>query len=348
MKLLFLPENPAELVGLAANLVPLPLAHTHLFSVAARAIYDSTEAGIFEALAEGPLTAKEIAKACALDESALNALLGVLVAGGYLRLRRGRFALSGGMRKWLLAGSPHSIRDQLLFMRSVWSWLEQMPAFLRTGKGIRYHETFGPAEWELYQRGMEAVARGSASEVARKTPVPAKATAMLDIGGSHGLYSVALCRRHERLSSTILDLPPAVEKARPLLARHGMGERVRYEAGDALGWEMGEARYDLVFVSSLMHHLSREESRALSLRVARALKPGGYFAIQEFIRPEEPGKADIVGSILNLFFALSSAAGTWSRAELEAWQAEAGLVRHKAIRFVTMPGFMQIVARRRR
>jgi SAM-dependent methyltransferase len=346
MKLLFLPENPAELFGLAANLVPLPLAHTQLFSLAARAIYDATEAGIFEALAAGPLDAAAIAKACGLDRGALEALLGLLAAGGYLRQRQGRFALAPKMRKWLLADGPSSIRDQLLFMRSVWSWLDAMPTFLRSGKGIRYHESFGPEQWELYQRGMEAVARGSAAEVARKTPLPRDATAMLDIGGSHGLYSVALCRRHKALASTILELPAAVDKARPLLARHGMGQRVRFEAGNALDWEMGEGRYDLVFVSSLMHHLSREDNRALAGRIARALKPGGFFAIQEFIRPQQAGKADIVGSILNLFFAFTSMAGTWSEGELEAWQAEAGLVPHKVIGLVTMPGFRQIVARR--
>jgi SAM-dependent methyltransferase len=346
MKLLFLPGNAAELAGLAANLVPLPLAHTHLFSFAARAIYDATEAGIFEALAERPLSAAELAAACKLDEAALIALLGILVTGNYLRYRQGRYALHGKMRKWLLAASPHSIRDQLLFMRSVWGWLDALPDFLRSGAGIRYHESFTPAQWELYQRGMEAVARVSAAEVARKTPLPRGATAMLDLGGSHGLYSVALCRRHADLASTILDLPAAVEKAKPLLARHNMGERVRYEAGDVLTAELGDRRYDLVFASSLLHHLTRAQNAALARRVARALKPGGSFVIQEFIRPEEPGQSDIVGAVLNLFFALSSSAGTWSEAEMKAWQEEAGLTPQRVIRLATMPGFRQVVARR--
>jgi hypothetical protein len=54
--------------------------------------------------------------------------------------------------------------------------------------------------------------------VARTLPIPPSPTAMLDLGGSHGLYSVALCRRYPTLDGTILE-PPQVEEATRLLAR---------------------------------------------------------------------------------------------------------------------------------
>ena len=49
---------------------------------------------------------------------------------------------------------------------------------------------------------------------------------MLDIGGSHGYYSVALCRRHPSLRAVILDLSEAVTHAERILDREGMGDRV--------------------------------------------------------------------------------------------------------------------------
>ena len=55
----------------------------------------------------------------------------------------------------------------------------------------------------LYQEGMRDLSINVAKEVASKIPVPKDATAMLDIGGSHGLFSIELCKRHPRLSSTI-------------------------------------------------------------------------------------------------------------------------------------------------
>ena len=43
---------------------------------------------------------------------------------------------------------------------------------------------------------MRSVASSWAAEVGRRTPVPKGAKDLLDIGGSHGLLSVELCRRH--------------------------------------------------------------------------------------------------------------------------------------------------------
>jgi tRNA A22 N-methylase len=48
--------------------------------------------------------------------------------------------------------------------------------------------------------------------------VPRGARDLLDIGGSHGYYSVALCRRHPTLRAVILDLPQAVVHAETILA----------------------------------------------------------------------------------------------------------------------------------
>src|SRR5437762_687641 len=80
------------------------------------------------------------------------------------------------------------------------------------------HAAMSGDDWGLYQRGMRAQATFAVPEVARRTPVPRGARDMLDIGGSHGYFSVALCRRHAGLRATVLDLPAAVAHAAPLLA----------------------------------------------------------------------------------------------------------------------------------
>ena len=66
------------------------------------------------------------------------------------------------------------------------------------------------------------------------------ADSMLDIGGGHGHFSAAFCRRHPRLKSTILELPEAIPHAAPLLAKEGLGDRVIHRAGDARIAELGE------------------------------------------------------------------------------------------------------------
>jgi ubiquinone/menaquinone biosynthesis C-methylase UbiE len=101
---------------------------------------------------------------------------------------------------------------------------------------------------------------GIARYVPKVTPMPSNPTAMLDIGGSHGLYCVELCRKYPTLKATILDLPEAVEKARPILAKYSMGDRIDYWVGNVLTDSFGENRYDLVLMSSLMHHFNAEQN----------------------------------------------------------------------------------------
>jgi predicted O-methyltransferase YrrM len=193
----------------------------------------------------------------------------------------------------------------------------------------------GPA----YQRGMRTLASTVASEIARRLAVPRSARDMLDIDGSHGYYSVVLCRSHYGLRAVVLDLPEAVEHAAPLLAAEGMGDRVVHRAGDALTDQLGDEAYDLVIVSQLVHHFSEQQNRELAARVARALRPGGgIHAIIDAFRPASPKDAGQVGALLEFYFALTSQSGTWTSQEMAVWQRDAGMRPRRPLRFRTAPG----------
>lgn len=307
----------------------------------------ATKLGVFEALAEGAKRADEVATALDADTRATEKLLNSLLAPGYLRFGNGRYSLGRDARKWLVADSPQSLRDAVLGLEVLeWAAMERLEEFVRTGRPLRIHEEMTDTEWQLYQREMRAIAALSAEEVARRIPVPDGARDMLDIGGSHGYLSVRICRRHPELRSTVLDLPQAVQHARPILERERMGDRVVHRVGNALTDELGENAYDLVLIANLVHHFDEEQNRELARRVARALRPGGFYIISDLIRPSEPGKGGQVGAFMDLFFALTSEAGTWSFDELAAWQRDAGLEPQKPIRLRTGPGVGMQTARK--
>src|SRR6266576_2131535 len=121
-------------------------------------------------------------------------------------------------RKWLLKSSPQSLYDYMLFNFLNWTWDERFEDFLRTGKPTHIHQEMSKDEWRVYQRAMRSLAGFSAFEVARRIPMPRGALRMLDLGGSHGYYSVMLCRRYPELRSVVFDLPEAVEHAATILA----------------------------------------------------------------------------------------------------------------------------------
>jgi ubiquinone/menaquinone biosynthesis C-methylase UbiE len=348
MKIDARPQNLLEWIALKLNLVPIPLGHSHMMFTLSRAVLEATRLNVFEAAKDSPVTLEEIAAKCELNTRALHSLLHVLVSAGYFKYRRGKYELTRLSKKWCLKDGQSSVYNQQIFNLTCWRWMDYMGEFLKTGKGLQYHETLTEEEWKWYQLGMEDVSRDTAKAAPKNIPLPSNPTSMLDIGGSHGLYSVELCKKYPTLSSTILDLPQAVEKARPILARYGMGDRVQYWTGDALKEDLEENKYDLVLVSSLMHHFTFEQNNDLAKRVSKALKPGGTFVIQEFTRPEEGDQMDMIGTISDLFFNLSSTSGTWSLKELKAFQSGAGLQQPKVNRFITIPGYVQICARKNR
>jgi SAM-dependent methyltransferase len=331
-------QGPMERLGFATGMVPTPMLEPYGAGFG-RALMVATRLGVFDALAAGPLSASSVAESCALDARATEKLLNLLVGMRYLRRSKdGPYRLTKLARTWLLEDSPRSVRDMVLMKFLEWRWIEGLEEFVRTGEALDVHTDMSTDDWRVYQLGMRAQAGAAAGWFARGVPVPKGARRMLDIGGSHGYQSVELCRRHPGLSSVVLDLPEAVEQAAPILAAEGMGDRVVHRAGDVLTDDLGSGEYDLILAFSLVHHFDAETNRALTVRCARALRPGGLFVIGDLVRPESTQGANAFDLFYDLYFALTSRSGLWSFDEMAEWQRAAGLVPRKPTRLVMGQG----------
>jgi SAM-dependent methyltransferase len=203
-------------------------------------------------------------------------------------------------------------------------------------------------DWGVYQRGMRSGIEMPAHWVARNLPLSRTARQMLDIGGAHGYFSVAICRRHPQLRATIHELPEAIKHAGPLLAKEEMGDRVVHRPGDVLTEDIGSDIYELVLMSAVVHHFDDATNRQLMRRIGRALRPDGIVAIWEPVRQDAAGKIRQIGGLLDLFFGFFSQAGTWSAAEVASWFREAGLESSRERRPWMMPDLALHTARKSR
>ena len=323
------PDNLLERLALLSGMLPPGIFECWFGIMLARTVMAATKLDVFESLAAGPLTADEVAQRCGTHPRATEKLLNALVGVGCLQVRAGRYGLRRSLRSWALKDGKHSFRDQNLLHYLEWHWWEHCEEYVRTGKPLHVHQTMTEEQWGVYQRGMRSGIEMNAHWVARHLPLPGTARQMLDIGGSHGYFSVAICRRHAQLRATILDLPEAIKHAAPLLAREGMGDRVIHRAGSALTEDLGTEVYDLVFLAAVVHHFDETTNQHLMQRIARALRPGGIVAIWEPVRQDRAGRIRQIGGLLDLFFGFFSEAGTWSRAEVAGWFREAGLEAQK-------------------
>jgi 2-polyprenyl-3-methyl-5-hydroxy-6-metoxy-1,4-benzoquinol methylase len=346
MKLRLGAENLLEWIALRFNLAPRPLIETQVAFSAAMAIMTAAELGIFQALGTGARKAQEVADSCGTHPRGTQELLNCLVGVGYLRWSHGTYSLKRSYRKWLLSGSQVNLLAKLRLQLLEWNWLGKLGEYVRNGQPLDLHRSFSATEWELYQEGMRDLSFAAAREMATKIPVPPGATRMLDIGGSHGLYSIELCERHPALASTIMELPGAIESSRAIARRYDTTGRVTHEPGNVLTDDLTENAYDLVLINNLVHHFTEEQNRAVAAKVARALKPSGIYAIGDMIRTDTPGEGGVIASTLSLYFSLTSAGRNWSTREMESWQSAAGLVPKGTVSFASLPGWKMVIARK--
>jgi 2-polyprenyl-3-methyl-5-hydroxy-6-metoxy-1,4-benzoquinol methylase len=344
MKLKIAPQNFIERMAIMLNLVPAPLMDTQIAFIGARAIMTGSELGIFEILGKDSKTFQQIAASCKTHPVATKQLLDCLTGIGYLKWRNDKYSLRPKYYKWLLKEYPSNFIGKLRFQISEWNWMAQLEDYVRTGKPLELHAIITESEWAGYQNGMRDISVIAARELAGKIKLPAQASTMLDIGGSHGLYSIELCKKYPGLTSTILELPGAIDSASALAAAHGLTDRVKYQSGNALTDELGVEQYDLIMINNVVHHFTADQNVKLAQKVARALKPMGIYVIGEVIRGNNPGKGGADAWCASLYFSLTSESGAWSIEEIKAWQQNAGLKTQRAISLMKGPGFKVVVA----
>jgi predicted TPR repeat methyltransferase len=94
---------------------------------------------------------------------------------------------------------------------------------------------------------------------------------MIDLGGGHGLYAIALARANLHLTAWVFDFPYVTRLAARFIRQY-RAERVHTFPGNFLTDDFG-SRYDLVFSSSN----PSGKSIPMVPRIADALNPGGFF-----------------------------------------------------------------------
>ena len=336
MRVGIIPQTIIERLALVTGRVPEPIVEAFLPLVLARSIMAATRLGVFAALVGEPRAADEVARVCGADRRAMEKLLGVLVSAGYLSERGGQYALTRKARAWLIPRSPADVSAYIRFNYLQWDWLGELERFVRTGAPISFHSALTPEQWQDYEQGMVAIARLTLPEVVWRTSVPAGATSMLDLGGGLGMAAARFIQRHPAMRATVMDLPQALQTAVTLPAE--VESRITREAGDALTTDLGHESYDLIYVANLLHHFDAGQIAGLAARISAALRPGGIWVIQDGAREWRKRSERMPAALGDLYFALTSASGFWSFAEMADWQRRAGLQPRRPIRLLTAPG----------
>lgn len=159
---------------------------------------------------------------------------------------------------------------------------------------------------------------------------------LIDVGGCHGAYSMALAQRYPLLSATVYELPRVVPVARELVAEAGMPGQVAVQEGDFQCEELG-AGYDLALVFGVLNGEPPAGRPALIRKVYSALNPGGWIVLRDFVLdPDRAGPPEAALFAMQMLLATESG-GLDTRADWDAWLADAGFT---GIREIPLPDWI--------
>ena len=353
------PGGPLEWLLVKMNLIPTPLIDSFSAMMNAKAILAANELGLFNALAERPLTVRVLAKHLGASVRGVSDLADALAANGYLARKGDRVSLSRISRKWLVSSSPNYIGNMLEHVNDLWAvWLNLEEA-IRVGAppAAHYEDWLKDKDYKhILSRhivGLRDAARLSAPEMLRAVRLPAAKQArgadstsrrLLDIGGGHGGYSIAFCQKYADLTAIVFDLEATVEIGREIVAREQMAGRVEFQAGDFLKDDF-DTGYAAALYFNILHNFSEKDNKCVLAKAYAALRPGGVLAVWDMFK-ETAGERDALPALMALHMLVASGGTSYVIDDVDGWLEEIGFrhIVHKKTR--TLPGYTFVIARK--
>jgi len=241
------------------------------------AVTTALDLGLFEILQE-PKTGKECAVVLGCRADLMDLLCRSLVTAGLLETDGERFRTSQTARSYLVSHSPFCQQHAIAFQRRLAGLWADLPQILKDGpvaydRAEMFRDVIIPSMAENCRCGLLQNVIG---QVAALPEFPA-AKRLLDLGGGHGLYAIALCQKNPGLEATVFDLPPVIDATSSFIARYG-ADRVSARPGDFFCDPIGSG-YDIIFSSSNPGGKVPE----LIPKISEALNYGGLFINKQVI-----------------------------------------------------------------
>lgn len=337
--------NPFTKILAAFGVIPTPLLTGYWGMMSSRSLIAAVNLGVFESLAAGPKTPEEVAEEVGLDLIGTEALLNALNGFGYVRRRSGRYANARAVKTWLESGARFPMTEAFGLFHVLWDELDDVEGRLRKGGARDFHRQDRDAEfWDRYQRALAAFAKLTSAEIVRRVSLDGSPGRLLDVGGGHGVYSAAFCRRFPALQAEIIDLPAAAEVGAAMIAEAGFSDRVSFRRGDLVGMDWGEG-YDAVLMFNVVHTLTPAEVPQVFGQARAALRDGGTFVVLDSAHRGGSGDIDATGGANELMFWVINGTRAYPESDMVRWMSGAGFSDVRTAHLLSVPQSVLITGR---
>jgi C-methyltransferase len=297
-----------------------------------RAVYVIAELGIADMLADGPMTARQLAEATQSDEPSLYRVLRLLAALGVLTEDEGRSFGLTLLGDRLRTDAPASMRAWAMLTDSIGGVQSFGPIVetVRTGKpglSIAYGMTgfeylaAHPQQAVKFQAAMSERTAGFAPSVATEYDFSAART-VADIGGGKGTLLAAVLQKHAHLRGVLLERPHVAAEAAAVLEAAGVANRCEVITGDFFARVPAGA--DIYMLANVLHDWDDARSVDILANCRAAMAPGGRVLVVERLIPDDPVDAvPVLLSDINMLVLTGGMERT--NAEYAALLTQAGL-----------------------
>jgi len=248
-------------------------------------LFTACEYDLFTLLKEEK-KAQQISRELDTDPEITEKFLNALTAVGLLAKSNGRYKNTLLAETFLVRGKPFYQGNLLkLASKGYYDWT-RLGQVLKEGAKQKAREK---SAQNVFNKSFilamgEGALRGTLQQtvdVISKLPEFARVKTMLDLGGGHGLYAIALAQKKPDLKAVVFDLPHVVDVTVDYINRYEMQERVKVVAGDFNKDKIG-AGYDFVLASDVFYR-SKEVVTGLIKKVFKSLNDGGSFILKQWV-----------------------------------------------------------------
>jgi len=292
----------------------------------AQVLLTCVELGILEALKDGATTAGQVAAAIDADTCGTELLLNGAAALGLLDKSTDHFSNIPLVSACLLPDAPGSMARSVQLQAAFYKRWGRLADAVRSGQRLEADRRDEQADdWvRSFVYGLYDMAQPVAPFVAEALDLPTgRPLRVIDVGGCHAAYSLALARRHPHLTATVFELPAVVPFARKIIDQAGLADRVTVQAGDFQQEGLGHG-YDVALVFGVLSGEPPQGRPALIRKVYDCLSPGGRIVLRDFVLdPDRAGPPEAAIFALQMLLA-TEAGGLDTCDDWARWLVEAG------------------------
>jgi len=277
---------------------------------------------LFSVLADGALSAGEVARRIDADPRATRTLLDALGALELLHKEDEVYSLAPGVGALLTPDGEETVLAMTRLQANCARRWMQLAAVVKNGiPTARVPSIRGAdADAAVFIEAMNDVSGPLAPTIFEELG-PLEFRCSLDIGGGSGTWTIALLRAHPEARGILFDLPHVIPMAEGRLTAEGLIDRVELAAGDFERDPLPQGA-DLVWLSAIIHQNSPEQNHRLYTSIHEALEPGGQLLIRDLVM-EESRTAPASGALFAINMLVATVGGgtftlSQMREELEA------------------------------